>query len=337
MASITTIAKSLGISPSTVSRALQKPQMVSAKTRHLVLQTAKEQGYLNKLTKGSYSLHNPSALIGILVADLTNSFSNMIVKTVQDFAYSRNYSVVVGCTYEQSALEAQLLKQWDCLNLKGIVAMPSQSFAATYRSFDSNIPVVMVDRTLPELSCDSVVVNNKGGMEQILDHLTALGHKKIVVLSGSRKVYTFSERAEAAQNYANDIEVIDINAVEFDELYMGAFEQTSILLMRHGGNRPTAIVGANNAITAGILYALNLKGIKIPDAVSVVAYGDSKWGRFYPTPVTSLRQPVEEMATVAVRLLFERINGKTGDFEHICLEPMLLTRASTAGIAVSNR
>ena len=188
-----------------------------------------------------------------------------------------------------------------------------------------------------ELSCDSVVVNNKGGMEQILDHLTALGHKKIVVLSGSRKVYTFSERAEAAQNYANDIEVIDINAVEFDELYMGAFEQTSILLMRRDGSRPTAIVGANNAITAGILYALNLKGIKIPDAVSVVAYGDSKWGRFYPTPVTSLRQPVEEMATVAARMLFERINGKTGDVEHICLEPMLLTRASTAGIAVSNK
>ena len=115
---------------------------------------------------------------------------------------------------------------------------------------------------------------------------------------------------------------------------MGAFEQTSILLMRHGGNRPTAIVGANNAITAGILYALNLKGIKVPDVISVVAYGDSKWGRFYPTPVTSLRQPVEEMGTIAARLLFERINGKTGDFEHIYLEPMLLTRASTDEVMI---
>ena len=334
MANITTIAKSLGVSPSTVSRALQKPQMVSAKTRHLVLHAAKEQGYLNKLAKDSYSLQTPSSLIGILVADLTNSFSNMIVKTVQDFAYSKNYSVVVGCTYEQNALETQLLKQWDCLNLKGIVVMPSQGFAVTYKSFDSGIPLVTVDRALADLSCDSVVVNNKGGMEQILDHLTALGHKKIVVLSGSRKVYTFSERADAAQNYSDDIEVIDINAVEFDELYMGAFEQTSILLMRHGGNRPTAIVGANNAITAGILYALNLKGIKVPDVISVVAYGDSKWGRFYPTPVTSLRQPVEEMGTIAARLLFERINGKTGDFEHICLEPMLLTRASTDEVMI---
>ena len=109
MASITTIADELGISPSTVSRALQRPQMVSVKTRHAVLQTAKKQGYLDKLNKdkGRPALE---PLIGVLVADLSNSFSDLIVKSVQDQAYLRNYSVVVGCTYEQPAFEKQILK-----------------------------------------------------------------------------------------------------------------------------------------------------------------------------------------------------------------------------------
>lgn len=328
MASITTIADELGISPSTVSRALQRPQMVSAKTRHAVLQAAKKQGYLDKLNKDKGN--SPvEPLIGVLVADLSNSFSGLIVKSIQDQAYLRNYSVVVGCTYEQPALEKQILKQWEALDLKGIVAMPSQGFCEAYGSLNSDIPLVLVDRTMAQLNCDSVIVDDCEGMEQIIEHLLSLSHENIVLLSGNRSVYTFKERAQAALAYAN-VKVIDINAVKYEELYMGAFEQTSILMLRPKSLRPTALIGANNAITAGILYALNLKGIKVADDISVVSYGDSEWCRFYPTPVTSIRQPIEEMATTAANLLFDRINGNLDEFKQVKLAPMLLARASTA-------
>ena len=101
-------------------------------------------------------------------------------------------------------------------------------------------------------------------------------------------------------------------------------------MMKNKTLRPTAIVGANNAITAGILYALNLKDFKIPNDVSVVSYGDSDWCRFYPTPITSMCQPVDEMGREAASILLEKIKGKKGDPEKICLKSMLLRRASSS-------
>ena len=101
-------------------------------------------------------------------------------------------------------------------------------------------------------------------------------------------------------------------------------------MLRAKGSRPTAIIGANNAITSGILYALNLKGFKIPNDVSVVSYGDSNWCRFYPTPITSVCQPVEEMGRMAATMVLERINGSRDKVNNVCLKSMLLRRASTS-------
>lgn len=80
------------------------------------------------------------------------------------------------------------------------------------------------------------------------------------------------------------------------------------------------------------MYALSLKGLKIPADVSVIAYGDSEWCRFYPTPITSVCQPVEEMGRVAANLLLNRIEGKPLSQQKICLKSMLMRRASTANI-----
>ena len=102
--------------------------------------------------------------------------------------------------------------------------------------------------------------------------------------------------------------------------------------MRDRSRRPTAIVGANNAITAGIVYALNLKGIKIPDDVSVISYGDSRWCRFFNPPVTAIVQPVEQIGSIAANNLIKRITGENTKVEQVCLQSMLLTRASTAAI-----
>ena len=111
MANITDIAKELGIAPSTVSRALKKPDLVSLDTRHKVLQMAEKLGYLQKL-RDDATAATATNLIGVIVADLTNSFSNQIVKAVHDSLENSGYSAIVGCNYEQSSIENRLLKQW---------------------------------------------------------------------------------------------------------------------------------------------------------------------------------------------------------------------------------
>jgi LacI family transcriptional regulator len=195
-----------------------------------------------------------------------------------------------------------------------------------------------VDRNSEDLSFDSVIEDNRYGASQAIDHLRELGHDRIVFITGARRVYTFNERClgvestNQASTNSSSVQIEEIDAESYDELFIGAFEKTNILMMKNKALRPTAIVGANNAITAGILYALNLKDFKLPTDVSVVSYGDSDWCRFYPTPITSMCQPVDEMGREAASILLERIKGKQGDPEKICLKSMLLRRASSSEI-----
>jgi DNA-binding LacI/PurR family transcriptional regulator len=332
MANITEIAHRLKIAPSTVSRALKKPSLVSLETRHKVLQMAEQLGYLQKL-RDEATVATSSKLIGIITADLTNSFSNQIVKSVHDTLEAAGYSAIVGCNYEHSGYENKLLKQWASLNLLGLIVMPSAKFAKTVSNIELNMPIVLVDRDCPELPYDSVIEDNRFGAMQALEHLTSLGHSRIAFISGSRSVYTFDERCKGIEESAINAEIYALDSDAYDDLVIGAFEQTNIIMMRNKNQRPTAIIGANNAITSGILYALSLKNFKIPDDVSVVSYGDSNWCRFYPTPITSICQPVEEMGRVAANLLLERISGKAHVQERICLKSMLMRRASTTNIS----
>ena len=328
MTNITSIAKALNISPSTVSRALKKPEMVSLKTRNLILHEAKAQGYLTE-DKGSVeTFKGRDNLIGILVADLNNSFSDQIVSAVQDVAYAHDFVPLIGCTYERPAQESKIIRQWQDLGLKGIVAMPTHNFSHLESLF-SDLKVVLVDRDLENFQADKVLDDNFLGMKLALDHLHELGHEKIAVLYGSTNVYTFKARSEAAASIKSDCELIEINAVSYEELYMGAFEQLNILFMRDKARRPTAILASNNAIAAGCLYAASLKGITMSQDLSLIAFGDSHWMRFYPTPVSAVRQPVTQMGTKAAYMLLERIKGNTQEFKTEVLEPMLMPRSST--------
>ena len=337
MTSITKIAKYLQIAPSTVSRALKKPQLVSLQTRDRVLKAAEQMGYLKQL-RDSVSVANvteSNRLIGVLVADLTTTFSNKIVKAIHDYLDEHDYAAIVGCHYEKASIESRLLKQWSSFNLEGLIVMPTSRFSQTLSSAYANTPIVMVDRNdTSNLRCDSVTEDNHYGIEQAIDYLLELGHERILLISGSENVFTFKERVEAAKSHYPKIEVVELDAHSYDELFIGAFEATNLVTMP-SNDKVTAIIGANNAITSGVLYALNLKQVKLAKDISIISYGDNPWCRFFPTPITAIVQPTEEMGRVAAKTLIERINGKTDAPIHHCLKSMLLRRASTS-VATKN-
>ena len=323
---VSELARNLGLSASTVSRALRHPELVAKETRERILEAARDAGMGGEsLTEGR---RLRSGLIGVLVADLHNAFSGEIVAAVSEVAYAHDFIPVVGCTYERAGEESHILRQWRNLKLAGLVVMPTAHFAKNAELLEE-LPVIAVDRDVTGFECDRVLDDNAEGMRLAIDHLRELGHQRIAVLAGSRTVYTFKERAAAAAAYAPDLEIIEVNAVAYEELYMGAFEQVNILSLRDSRRRPTAIIATNNALSAGTLYAANLRGIRIPDDLSMVAFGDSQWMRFYPVPVTAVRQPVTAMGTAAAQKLITRIKGDESPFTLEVLHPMLMPRSSS--------
>lgn len=334
MVGIVSIARALNLSPSTVSRALARPDMVAAHTREAILREAQKQGYLHKAMTSPGRPVNPPA-IGVLLADLNNNFSSLILNAVLDVISSSEYFAVVNTSSEDPLRESRILKQWERMNLAGLIAMPTAGFLKAYQNFLPHVPVVLVDRDVPELSCSKVLVDNDAGAKLCIEHLLQQGHSRILFVSGSHHVYTFKKRSEAARRAYPSVEIAELKAVSYEELYMGAFELLNMMLLRPRAQRPTALVAANNALAAGLLYALNLKQLKMPDDLALISFGDSEWTRFYPTSVSALRMPADDLGRMAAEQMLAQLQhgrdeaGHHAERESIMISPMLMPRAST--------
>lgn len=315
MARITQIAKELGISAATVSRALSRPEMVAKATRERILQKAKELGIDVAINRG---LGEGQNLLGVIVADLNNTFSAGILKAVTTLAEEDGLQVLLGLTNESPLLERKIISDFNQYSLRGLIAMPTGN---------NNIPliecrnVVAVDRPFYGRETKCSLINNQKVVQIAVEHLQSKGHKNIVYVSGKTSLYTFRERFNAADSYDN-VECIELDALEYNDLYTKAFEITNILLTRHS-NRPTAILTANNAITSGVAYALSLRNVVMPRDMALVSIGDPEWCRFFPCPITTVKLPEDELGTVAYEML------KQSEQKVRYIEPMLLPRSSS--------
>ncbi len=315
MARISGIAKELGISPATVSRALARPEMVARGTRERIIAKAKEMGI--ELPE-CLTLIGSQQLIGVMVADLTNSFSAGVLKAITTLAENDGTQVLLGVTNENPITERRILADFNCHDLTGLIAMPTGNPGLPPIECRN---IVAVDRPFLNRDTKCALINNQKVVNIAYDHLYVKGHQNIVYISGKSTLFTFRERIEAA--YSCDyVEPIELDALEYTDLYTKAFELTNILLARHS-NRPTAILTANNAITAGVVYALSLRNVQMPRDISLVSIGDPEWCRFYPCPITTVKLPEEELGVTAYEML-------KYDEQKICLiEPMLLPRSSS--------
>ncbi len=330
MSGIVSIAEALNISPSTVSRALSRPGMVATKTRELILQEAQRQGYLPRSAAAGENVQT-NKLIGVLLADLNNNFSSLILNAVLDVLSASEYCAVTASSGEDPLKENRILKQWRQLGLKGLIAMPSSGFLKSNAQLEG-VPLVLVDRDVPGLSCSKVLVDNEAGARLCVEHLLQQGYSRILFVTGSHSVYTFRQRSEAAKRLYPETEIVELKALSYEELYMGAFELYNMLLLRPRERRPTAIVAANNALAAGLLYAINLKQQQMPQDIALISFGDSEWTRFYPTSISALRMPADDLGRMAAELMLQHLNHPESAPERRLLSPMLMPRASSLAI-----
>lgn len=319
MAKIVQIAQELGVSAATVSRALSRPEMVARATRERVLQKARELGVdipctYNDMAEGRN-------MIGVIIADLTNNFSAGILKTISILAEQDGLQVMLGVTNESPTIERKIISEFNQYNLRGLIAMPVGGNIIPLIECRN---VVAVDRLFTGRETKSVLLNNSKAVELAYDHLRAKGHKHIAYLSGRDSLFTFHERLQKARSYS-EMECIELDALEYNDLYTKAFELTNILLSRPEDQRPSAILASNNAITSGVAYSLTLRNVAMPSQMALVSIGDPDWCRFFPTPITTIKLPEEEMGMAAYELL------KRSDEPNLqrVIEPLLLPRSSS--------
>ncbi|TDW23202.1 LacI family DNA-binding transcriptional regulator [Kribbella kalugense] len=316
------IAKACDTSLSTVSRALSDPDRVNPQTRERIQRVAREMGYMTNPIARALALGR-TGVIGLIVPDIANPFFPPIIKAVQARAGRKNTAVLLADTDEHASDEleraAVLSKQVD-----GLILVSPRTAEERLAEFIELSPVVFVNRQVE--GAQSVIIDNSDGITQAVQHLTALGHRRICYLNGPRRSWSNERRRIALQEACTQY---GVELVEFGpfEPQVQAGVRAADLVQTSG---TTAVIAYDDLIALGLMARLAEHRLQVGRDVSVIGIDDSPMSDVaYPT-LTSIHVPGAEAGTVAVDLLLEQLDDADREQPTLVqLETRLIIRGST--------
>ncbi|MGB3306011.1 MAG: LacI family DNA-binding transcriptional regulator [Thermomicrobiales bacterium] len=337
MATMSDIAKLAGVSVTTVSHVLNNSRPVREETSDRVKSAALDLGYRpNGLAR---SLRRKETLtIGLVVPDIANPFFAEIGRGLEVASFNAGYHVIFcnsGGDAEQESrhIVALLEKRVDGIVIAPAAIEPEPLVAM----IGGDIPVVMIDRDIPGLGCDVVMADNASGGRQAVDHLVALGHRRIgcvVSRAASRstepgRFHGYRQGMRAAELDDTSLVVVTDeleNATPESEVDAGYIATSQFL---QSNPRPTALFLTNDLMAIGALRAAHDNGITVPDELSIVGFDDILLARYAIPSLTTVIQPRSAMGTFAAELLIARSRDRASEWRRNTLDVSLVAREST--------
>jgi LacI family transcriptional regulator len=332
MTTVHDVAKQAGVAPITVSRVINNSGYVSQSTKERVEAAVKELGYVpNTLARGLRSKQTKT--LALILTDITNPYFTLMARGVEDVAGESGYTVVYCNTDESEAKEEKYANIMAQRQVDGVLLVPACGNAKAIRFLESNgVIVVVLDRRVSGVETDFVCSDSESGAKSLIKLLIGLGHRKIAMITGPKDVSTSADRVTGYQQA-----LTEAGLNENELVYYGAYNQQSGYELTHQAMnhtpRPTAIFGANNFITIGIIKALHDLSLDVPGDVSVVGFDDLPESMLVRPFLTVARQPAYEMGRLATELLLKRISGGLSeDCQEIILRAEIIERESIGPI-----
>jgi len=305
------VAREVGVSINTVSRALNGKPDVSPETRRLVLKTAQRLNYMpNKLARGLRS--NKTGIIGVIVADIANPFFSAVVKGMGKAAKGLGYSIILQDTSENYKNEEEAIQIMISEQVDGLLITPVQTEKRSIHMLqESGIPFVLVARYFDDADTDYVVADDVQGGYLATAHLIEKGHEKIAFINGPP--YN-SSAIERFQGYKKALEEHDIGLNE-SLIRNGAltmedgYTYGKALLMDHDP-QPTALFTFSDFVALGAMKAVREVGLRIPEDIAIVGYDDIDFAFCLESPLTTIRFPKREIGEEAISVLEKKIDGQ---------------------------
>ncbi len=325
------IAKALGISPSTVSRALQDHPDISKKTRERVQAYAKVNHYKPNAIALSLKKQRTN-IIGVIVPDMVHNFFASVLAGIEDAASRKGYNVILCQSSEQYDKEVDCLDTLMASHVSGLLASISKSttkFDHFKEAIEDDLPIVFFDRVSSELETDQVVADDYSGAYAAVSHLIETGCKRIAFYGAPEHLKLSQERKRGY------IEALKNHGIEIDEELIfecdnrdAAIELTPKVLQLK--NCPDAFFSVNDYTASGIIYAVKHAGLRIPEDISICGFGDGTVARISDPELTTVEQNGYEIGATACRRLIERMESKEDiPFTHTVIETRLIKRNST--------
>ena len=328
------VALRAGVSIAAVSRALNQSGYVSGEIKQRVHEAVQELHYRPHNSARGLKLQRTNT-IGLVLADITNPFYAELAAGVLSSAKKWGYHVILATMDEEPAQEEEYLNVLMEKRVDGILAVATGQNVRLWReAIELGIKVVLVDRKIASLpDADAVLLDNVKGGYDATAYLTALGHRRIGIMSGPLSTTTGQGRLQgyykALEEAALSIDPELVQMVSFKRKSgIQAIEQ--LLALR---KPPTAIFATNNLIGETAMFALRERGIQIPKEISLIMFDDVPWASLTIPALTVVAQPISLLGKYAVEQLMQRLQHPDvpiSEGRTIVLEPELIVRESCA-------
>jgi LacI family transcriptional regulator len=327
------VAERAGVHAGTVSRALNpaRRHLLSPATVRRVEQAARELGYAaNRLASGLRSARSFS--VGVLIPDLTNPFFPPMVRGIEDRLLPHGYTALLANTESELERERRSATALAARQVDGFVFAPSAAAAGLVRELvAAATPLVLVNRRVEGVEAPAVTPDDRRGAGLAVEHLLALGHRRIAHVGGPQQL---SPAADRRRGYEAALERAGLAADPALMAFADTFTEgagvapTRALLER--GAPFTALLAANDLLAVDCIDTLRAAGLDCPRDVSVVGFNDMPFAERLQPPLTSVRHSPYEIGREAAGLLLERIADARIPPRTVVLSPTLVARGSTA-------
>jgi LacI family transcriptional regulator len=330
--SIREVAALAGVSVGTVSNVLNRPEIVASPTRDRVQAAIRTLGFVRNESARQLRAGR-SRTIGLVVLDVANPFFTDVARGVEDEASMSGLSVILCNSDERAARESRYLELLEEHRVQGILITPvSEPDERLARLQERGTPVILVDaRSASGRQC-SVSVDDQLGGAAATAHLLSGGHRRLAFVGGPAGLRQVADRREGAtQAIARAGGTASLMVIETAAPNVaGGLAAGRELAALPGRLRPTAVFCANDLLALGVLQEMTRCGIRVPEDLALVGYDDIEFASAAAVPLSSVRQPRQELGRMAARLLMDE-TSQAGRHTHrqVVFHPELVIRRSS--------
>lgn len=326
------IAKELGMSAMTVSRALNNKENVDKNTKKRVVEKARSMGYTpNHVAKSLVS--SKTNTIGVVIPEIYHAFFSEVISGIEEMAYKMNYQLFLTNSAEKSEREKNSINALQSKRVDGILiscAETSDDISFYKQIVSTGLPFVFFDRCIENIGASCISVNDFESSKQITQHLIEHGYKKIAHLSGPEGVSMAQKRKNGY------IEALKENDTPFDKSLVkesgfnekGGYKAMNELLDLPVNKWPRAVVAVNDPAAFGAIKAIKERGLTIPDDIAIVGFSDDIRSELIDCPLTTVRQPAYQIGKRAAEKLIKMIDTNEEPIENIVLTNEIIIRES---------
>ncbi|MBZ2196255.1 substrate-binding domain-containing protein [Ruania sp. N2-46] len=324
------VADAAGVSVGTVSHVMNKPHLVSEATRTRVRSVMLELGFVRNDLARQLKMGGGTTL-GMIVLNVANPFFADLAHACETAGEQAGHTVVFGSSDQLPEREDRYLDLFEEQRVRGVIIAPLLGTTdRMHRLRERGMPVVLFDIHAESGFC-SITMDGRVGGELAAQHLIDIGRSHIAFVGGP--LHQVEDRWLGAQGVCARHRGVQLTHIDTpDQTIADGRVAGEMLKAIPAEDRPDAVFAANDLLAIGLLQALMVsRELRVPEDIAIVGYDDIDYAQSAIVPLTTVRQPVDQLAEHAVRLVLDEADNPEHVHEHRGLRPELVVRASTAG------